>query len=638
MPGEATNLRRNALLVGAANLLSRITGLLREVAFAAVFGAGSQADAYNAAFRIGSLFRELFAEGSLSSAFIPLYADVEEKDGRDSAFALANAFLGVLLIAVGAVTVLTFIFAEPLVYLIAAGYAEIPGKVELTAKLTRILAPFVATVSMAAVFMGMLNVRGRFFLPAVAPVIFNALTIGACLGAEAFGEATGQEPIIAVAIAALLGGVAQALIQVPALRRGGWRFKITLGKHPALKRLIKFLIPALIAISVVQVNLLIEMQLASREGDGPVSWLFYSFKIVHLPLSIVSVAVGVSALAGLSVLAAQEKWDEFRGTLAHALNLNAFLIIPSAVGLFVLAEPVVALMLERGAFRPEDTAATASMLQMYCIAVLGIGAHRVLIPVYYTLDDPKTPMWAGLATVALKLPVALALMYPLGLGVQGLPLSHGVLVTGEVAVLMLILHRRVPGLLQALLPDHVRVFVGAAVMGGFTWFIQERIGTDSALKILAVIVLSMFSYFATTAVLGLREGREIMGKLLKRRPRGLPPTVDPETARLLHMLAAVPHTAPALDGGRLTLSTADQDITIAALDGVLTATAAPGGAEELASGALSAVMRVGGGPPKLSGLIFGEEAFKASGDQIEAGQAAGPVLPIEPRDDAIDSP
>ena len=634
MSGEATNLRRNALLVGAANLLSRITGLLREVAFAAVFGAGAQADAYNAAFRIGSLFRELFAEGSLSSAFIPLYADVDEKEGQASALALANAFLGVLLLAVGAATVLTFVFAEPLVYVIAAGYADVPGKVELTAKLTRILSPFIATISMAAVFMGMLNVRGRFFLPAVAPVIFNGLTIAACLLAPAFGEATGQEPVLAVAIAALAGGASQALIQVPALRRGGWRFKITLGKHPALKRLIKFIVPALIAISVVQVNLLIEMQLASREGDGPVSWLFYSFKIVHLPFSIVSGAVGVSALAGLSVLAAQKKWDDFRGTLAHALTLNSFLLMPAAVGLFVLAEPVVALLLERGAFRPEDTVATAAMLRMYCIAVMGIGAHRVLVPVYYTLDDPRTPMWAGLATVALKLPVALALMYPLGMGVQGLPLSHGILVTAEVLLLVLLLRRRVPGLIRALIKDQIRVVLAAAVMGGVIWTIRGWAGSGGepdVIGLIGVILIGVVCFFLTAALMGLREGREIVGRVLQRRPKGLPPTVDPETARLLHHLAAVPHGDPALVDGALTIATADEVVTVVARDGVLTATAAPAAtADGLAVGPMAAVMRVGGGPPQLSGLIIGESSFRASGDQVEPGQASGPVLPIEP--------
>ncbi len=440
---KTTDIKRNTLLVGAANLVSRVTGLFREMAFAAAFGAGVSADAFNAAFRVGNMFRELFAEGALANAFVPLFADVAEREGEGSGWALANALLGVLLAAVGAATLLTFVFAEPLVLLFATGFAEDDAKLALATELTRVLAPFVATISVASVFMGMLNVRGRFFMPAVVPVLFNGAVILACLGAGPFGEATGLQPIFGVAIAALVGGTAQAAVQFPALRRQGFRLRPTFGKHPQLKRLIAFIVPALIAISVVQVNLLIETNLASRMGDGPVSWLLYSFRVAHLPFSIISGGVAVAALAGLSVLASQDRHDEFRTGLLDAVNLNSFLILPSSVGLFFLAEPVVALLFERGAFTPADTAATASMLRMYAIALFGIGQQRVLVPVFYALMDPKTPMWIALGIVAFKLPVAWALIHPLGMGVDGIPASHAVLATVEVVLLLVFLQKRV---------------------------------------------------------------------------------------------------------------------------------------------------------------------------------------------------
>ena len=635
MKAEATNLRKNALLVGAANLLARITGLLREVAFAAAFGAGIAADSYYAAFRLGSLFRELFAEGALSSAFIPLYADIEEKEGAESAFALANAFLGVLLIAVGLVTALTFVFAEPLVYLIASGFSEVPGKVALTATMTRILAPFVAMISMASVFMGILNVRGRFFLPAAAPVVFNALTIAACLGADWFGRVTGLEPVLGMAFASLAGGASQALIQLPSLRRTGWRFRPTLGKHPALRRLLRFVAPALVAISVTQVNLLIETQLASREGDGPVSWLLYSFRLVHLPMSIVSGAVAVSALAGLSVLAAREDWAGFRRTLIRAMNLNAFLLIPAAVGLYLLAEPLVALMFERGAFTRADTLATAGMLRMYALALLGIGIHRVIVPVYYTLNDPVTPMWVGLGMVLLKLPVALALMYPLGLGVDGLPLSHGILVTLEIGLLLLLLRGRVPGMLGTLARDHIKVGVAAAIMGGAIWAFRGWAGgggLSGAAGLFGLIALGALIFFAASAVLGLREGRELADRLLRRRPPGLPPTVDPETQRTLGQLTGQPQGEPELSGGVLRIACADRVVVIRASGGVLEARSEPldSPAGSLSPRDVAAVMRVGAGPPRLSGLVIGQRHFRASGERIEAGETPGPVIPVPP--------
>ncbi len=627
---EATNVKKNALSVGAANFLSRITGLLREIAFAAAFGAGVAADAYNAAFRIGSLFRELFAEGSLANAFVPLYADVEEKEGPSGAFALANAFLGVLLVAVGAVTLLTFVMAEPFVYVIAAGYAETPGKVELTAQLTRILAPFIATISVASVFSGMLNVRGRFFLPAAASILFNVLTIGACVGADAFEAATGLHPIFGMAIAALLGGASQALVQIPTLRKTGFRFEITLGKHPELKRLLAFVGPAVIAIAVVQVNLLIETQLASNEGDGPVSWLLYAFRIVHLPLSIFSVAVGVASLAGLSVLAAQHRHDEFRDTVGRALNINSFLLAPAGVGLFLLAEPVVRLMFERGAFTSTDTQQTALMLQMYCVALLGIGAHRVLLPIFYALMDPWTPMWAGLAVVLLKLPVAWALMYPAGFGVQGLPLSHAALVTSEVVFLLVVLNKRVRGVAWVLLREHLRIFVAAGLMGAAVWAgLTHGPPVGDTLTILVSGAAGAALYFILGTALGLREGRELLKRVLKRRPPGLPPTVDPTTAEILGGLSSESLGPVVVEDGVARIPASGGTVLLRAVDGQLTAVReGPPIEEDGESVPVTAVMKVGGGPPRLCGLLVGDTELSADGDRVVSGVPAGPRIPL----------
>ena len=506
---HATHIHRNTLWVAAANLLSRGSGLLREIAFAAAFGAGVAADAFNAAFRVGNLFRELFAEGALASAFVPLFADVDEKEGASSAWALANAFLGLLLAAVGLVCLLTLLFARPLVIGLAGGFATDPEKLGMAVSLTRVLSPFLATVSVASVFMGMLNVRGRFFLPSAAPICFNLFVIVACVFDEQIMQFTGAAPIYAVAVAALLGGASQALVQLPVLRTHGFHFRPRLSGHPSLVRLLKFLGPALVAISVVQINLLIETQLASREGHGPVSWLIYSFRVAHLPLSLVSVAVGVASLAGLSVLRAQGRLDEFKRALGQAINLNTFLLAPAAVGLFILAEPIIRLLFERGAFSPSDTLATASMLRMYAIALLGIGAHRVLIPVFYTLDDPKTPMWVGLGTVALKLPVALYCMRNLGFGVDGLPLSHAILVSCEIGVLLYFLERRVGGLANQLAATTGRTAISCAALAAAIWPLRLwAVGW----RLVPVMALAGFVYALSAFFLGSPELRQLLGR------------------------------------------------------------------------------------------------------------------------------
>lgn len=610
-------------MVGAANALARVTGLLREVAFAAAFGAGPAADAFNAAFRIGSLFRELFAEGSLSNAFVPLFAQIDEQEGAQSAWRLANAFLGVLLIAVGLASLGTALLAEPLVHIIAGGFAEDPAKFDLTARLTRVLAPFVATISVASLFGGMMNVRGRFFLPAITPMLFNVAVIGACVFGARLSAATGWEPIVFVAIAALIGGTAQAAVQLPSLLKLGFRLRPTLAGHPALKRLIRFLIPALIAISVVQLHLLIETQLASRQGDGAVSWLLYSFRIAHLPFSIVSGAVGVAALAGLSVRAAKQDWGGFRRDLAQGLNLNSYLILPAAVGLFLLADPIVALFFERGAFTPHDTAMTASLLRMYVVGLLGIGAQRILVPVFYTLDDPYTPMWAGVATLVIKLPLAIALMKPLG--VAGLPLSHAILASCEVAVLLLILRKRVQGGLAGdLTRFHWRAAVAAGVMGALVWL--GRDWAQGVVRLGALICASGLVYLVVGELVGLREGRALLLRMIGRGPRGLPPSIDPDSRQHLADLAHGPCSLPQISEGVAHITGPAGALVVTAHDGLLRV--ASGAGPDLPTGAhtVRAVVRVGGGPPQLAGIRIGDVHLRAEGDAVVDGPATGPVL------------
>lgn len=620
-----TDIQRNTLLVGAANLVSRFTGLFREVAFAAAFGAGASADAFNAAFRVGNMFRELFAEGALANAFVPLFADVAEREGESSGWALANALLGVLLCAVGAATLLTFVFAEPLVLVFATGFSEDPDKLALARSLTRVLAPFVATISVASVFMGMLNVRGRFFMPALVPVLFNGAVIAACLLAPRFAGLTGLAPIYAIAIAALVGGAAQAAVQWPTLRRLGFRLRPNLGRHPQLKRLLAFLIPALIAISVVQVNLLIETNLASRMGDGPVSWLLYAFRVAHLPFSIISGGVAVAALAGLSVLASQDRHDEFRRGLLDAVNLNSFLVLPSSVGLFFLAEPVVALLFERGAFTPADTVATAGMLRMYAIALFGIGQQRVLVPVFYALMDPRTPMWIALGIVAFKLPVAWLLIHPAGMGVDGIPASHAVLATVEVVLLLALLQRRLGGLFRGLVVPHLKMTVACGVMGLGLAFVGETGGWMLA----PVSLGGALVYLAAAHVLGLQESRQVVGRFLKGRPKGLPPTVDPETRAILEGLDGAPQGDVVLVDGDAVVMRPGLALRFHAAEGLLTASQSEAEtAGTLTARRVQAVMRVGGGPPRLAGLVLGEVAIRADGDQVVLGMATGPVIPV----------
>jgi putative peptidoglycan lipid II flippase len=626
MPSPNPSLRQSVAAVGAANLLSRVSGLAREVVFAAVFGAGLAADAWNAAFRIGNMLRELFAEGALSNAFVPLYADVEEKDGRDAAFALANAFLGGLLAAVAVVALLTFTLADPLVSLVAGGFDQNVEKAALTASLSRALSPFVGLIAVASVFMGMLNVRGRFFLPAVSPLLMNGAVIAACVGAPTYERLTGHPAIFAVAWASLLGGVAQALAQLPLLWRQGFRLRPTLTGHPALRRLWAFVLPAVIAISVTQLHLLVETQLASRLGDGPVSWLLYAFRIAHLPFSIISGAVGVAALAGLSVHAARGDHAAFRRDLSGALNLNSTFMLPAAVGLYLLADPLVALFFERGAFTAEDTAATATILRGYAVAIWAIGAQRVLVPVFYTLNDPRTPMWIGLGLVLVKFPLAGWLTARLG--VIGIPLSHAILATVEVFWLTALLHRRAGGLWTALVKPHAKVLLATAGMGLAVSATKPFAG-DGLVSILVLGGGGAGLFFVLGAVLGLEESRALVRRVLRRQPAGLPPTISPESQAALTALTDGV-TDLRLEDGVATLGTPAGLVRVVAQGGALSAQLIPHDATDQAKHPIgvAVVLRPTPQGPIWIGLRLPEHALRADGDQLVRGEAEGIVLAV----------
>ena len=497
-----------AALAGAANLLGRVSGLIREMVFAAFFGAGTVADAYNAAYRIPNLLRELLAEGTLSNVYVPIFAETSEKQSLKQAWALANALLGILLLILGMVTLLFWVAAEPFVYLVAAGFADVEGKVALTAQLTRLLSPFLVGLSVASLFGGMLNVRGRFFLPALAPSLLNLFVIIGCVAGTWWEETTGLPAIGAVAVGATLSGFGTAAVQYPALRKQGYRFRPQWVRHPALKRIAKFVGAALIGIVVVQFNLLVEMQLASRFGDGPVSYLIYGFRLVQLPQGVVASSVAVAALASLSILLAREDRRGARKVLANAMELNALLVIPSAVGLYLLADPLIQIFFERGAFTHADTLATAGVLRMYAIAVVGICFYRVLLPVFFALGDPYLPMRLSLVVMAAKLPVAIGLSNWMGL--NGLPLSHAVTVTFEVVIMMWVLGRRFDGWEPGFWGQQMRIVLAAALMGGVVWSLR---GWADGLGVLLVCAIGGVSYAFFALALGIREAKELLIKI-----------------------------------------------------------------------------------------------------------------------------
>ncbi len=457
---ETHGLVRSAGLVSALTFLSRILGLVREQVFAALVGLGPYADAFQAAFRIPNLLRDLFAEGALSAAFVPTYAKARAESAQRG-FELASRALSLLAMVLGALVLVGFVLARPLVTFLAPGFADTPGKIETTVALTRVMLPFLPMVSFAAVAMGMLNAHGRFGIPALAPSMFNlvAIAVGIVLWALGYGP---EGVVVGWAAGTLIGGLAQFLVQVPSLWRAGWRFRPEWAPwDPGIVAMLKLMAPATVGLAAVQVNIFVSTRFASHD-ESAVAALQIAFRILYLPIGLFGVSVGTVAAAGLARRAAAGDATGLKITLQHALRTLAFLTIPATVGLAVLSVPVVRLLFERGKFGPEDTTLTATALLLYSVGLPAYAGVKVLAPAFYALGRPRVPFLASVSAVATNLVVIFA--FHERLGFKAIPLGTSLGSVVNAAILLLVLERRLGGVWDKGLSASLGRTVGAALL------------------------------------------------------------------------------------------------------------------------------------------------------------------------------
>jgi putative peptidoglycan lipid II flippase len=524
---EKARIARAAGLVSAMTLVSRILGLVREMAFASLIGAGYHSDAFRIAFRIPNLLRDLFAEGALSAAFVPTYARIQKEGGRDAAFALANRVLTVLAVLLGAVVVAAIAFAWPIVSELAPGFDDQPGKAELTVLLTRVMMPFLLLVSLAAVAMGMLNAEERFAVPALSPALFNVVAILVAVGLWASGLPV-EQVVMGWAAGTLLGGLAQFAVQVPSLRRLGWRFRPEWApRDPGLLRMASLMAPATVGLAAVQVNIFVSSRFASQD-PGAVSWLDYAFRLLYLPIGLFGVALGTIATSGLARRAAEGDMPGLRDTLRQALSMLAYLTVPATVGLMVLASPVVRLVYERGRFTPADTRGTATALVAYSVGLIGYSGVKVLAPAFYALGHPRVPLLASGFAVATNLVVILAAHRHLGFPAIALGIALGSLL--NLGLLGAVFERRVGGLFgHGLFRPIARMALAAAVMGALAWLasaaLEHVVGTRGLVAQLVTglvpVVLGTLAYLLLTRAMRVGEAEVLWhmarGRLRRRR-------------------------------------------------------------------------------------------------------------------------
>ncbi|NLT65586.1 MAG: murein biosynthesis integral membrane protein MurJ [Acidobacteria bacterium] len=396
--------------VSIAIMISRLLGLVREIVLARYFGAGMRTDAFNIAYRIPNLLRDLFAEGALSSAFVPTFVRTLTREGKEEAWLLANRVISLLLTVLAVVTLGIFFGAKLFVYLLAASFASDPEKFELTVQMTRIMSPFLVCIALASAGMGILNAFGTFFVPALASSAFNVCCILAGIFLSPHMPRWGMDPIVAMAVGALAGGMAQFIVMIPSTRRHGFRFRFDLKSSDArLRHILNLMVPAVIGLSATQINITVDSQLASIFGDGPVSYLNYGFRLMQLPIGIFGIAIATVTMVSVSRFSGQ-----VRTTLGSSLRLAACLTFPATVGLILFRHEIVALLYEGGSFTAADTLKTSQVVLLYALGLFSYSAVKIAVPVFYALDDTRTPVTVSLLTVGIKIVLNLILIVPFG--------------------------------------------------------------------------------------------------------------------------------------------------------------------------------------------------------------------------------
>jgi putative peptidoglycan lipid II flippase len=505
-------------------MTSRVLGVVREQVLASLFGAGNAMDAYNVAFRIPNLVRDLFAEGAMSSAFVPTFTRHLTTEGKESAWRLGNYVVNGLIVITTGLVVLGIVFADPLVNLFAAAYRSVPGKFELTVFLTRLMLPFLTFVALAAACMGMLNSLHRFFIPALSPAMFNVAMIVCALVLVPLMPGLGLPAIAAVAIGAVVGGVAQLTLQWPALRREGFRYRPILDwQDDGLRRVLMLMGPGTLGLAATQINVFVNTVLATGEGTGAVSWLNYAFRLMYLPIGLFGVSIATATLPTVSRHAAQHDESAARRTVADGLSLMLMLNVPATVGLMVLATPIVRVIFERGAFTPMDTAATAAALQFYAIGLVGYSIVRIASPVFYALGQSRTPVIISAVTVLTNVVLNLALVRVMGY--RGLALGTSIAALLNAAMLMFFLRRSLDGIEGGRVAGSMaRIAVASALMGLAAVAVESASGAwlpgnglaAQIIRLAATIGAALGVLSAAAYVLRIREFREGVALVMRK--------------------------------------------------------------------------------------------------------------------------
>lgn len=510
-----SRLVRSASAVGLATFASRVLGFVRDVLIAGFFGTTPAAQAFVIAFLIPNLLRDLVAEGAANSAFIPVlsrYAASDQKELRRFSGALFNW----IVFGSMALSLLGMVSAPAVVTFVAPGFLKDPSKFQLTVSLTRFLFPFIFLVALSAHAMAVLNTLGHFSLPALGPCILNLCMIGSILWLSPHLKT----PIFGLAIGVLIGGLFQFLIQWPILSKKGFRYEKPSFSHPGVKESGRLLVPRIFGTAVYQLNVIVDRAFASLSsivGEGGVAALYYANRVIQFPLALFGVSVATVALPTLSAQATTQDLQEFKRTLRFSLRSTFFVTVPSAIGLIVLAQPIVRLLFERGSFDRYSTSITSSAIFYYGFGLLAFSGIKILTSAFYSLQDTGTPVKTAAVAVGMNVVLNSLLMFPLRLG--GIALATALSASFNLGSLLWVLRRKIGPLGGTELWQGLRQFLFAGcLMGIFLWGgIHLPLFAAGGKGLLILICLGGAAYFGIARLLQIPEAEALWRWIFKRR-------------------------------------------------------------------------------------------------------------------------
>ena len=454
-------------IIGSATTASRILGFVRDILIASKFGTGIFAQAFVVAFRLPNMLRDMVGEGATNAAIVPILTEYRHMRSEEEYWEAARIILNLMLTVLVVLSILGVIFAPLLVRIIAPGFLRSPEKFATTVLLTRIVFPYILLLGIVAYSKGVLNSLHYFTTPAFAPVVLNATMIVALLVLC---------PIIGIkglVLGVILGGIFEVLLQVPPLRARGFRFKKEFRLvHPIAKRIGRLLMPRALGTAVYQLSVLIDTVLASLAwivGAGGVAALYYSNRLVQLPLAIFGISLATAALPKMSKEVASKDMTALKNTIAFSLRTVFAIMIPAAIGLMILAEPIVRTLFQRGEFNVYSTSITVSALFFYSFGLFAYAGIKILVSTYYSMGDTRTPVRTASISLVVNLILNLILMWPLKVG--GLALATSIAATTNFVILYVILRRRIGDFgTRRILSSLGRISAAAGVMGVFTFF------------------------------------------------------------------------------------------------------------------------------------------------------------------------